>query len=173
MMQIVRPSLLFTSVATFALASALSTAAAAQCADSCASAHDQECDDGGPGSIYAVCAFGTDCGDCGPRIAPAVTSDIMNLTLQEELYYLINEINYYVTSNTRAMAQCGLGDLSLEDTRVAVNAALNEPPTDQLLNCLDAVANLMDCIAGQDCSTMATLDAICGPHFDNVDALCQ
>ena len=95
------------------------------------------------------------------------------MTLQEELYYLINEINYYVTSNTRAMAQCGLADVSLEDTRVAVNAALHEAPTDALLNCLDAVANLMDCIATQDCSTMPQMDALCGEHFDSVDVLCQ
>ena len=27
-------------------------------------ANDGECDDGGPGSAYSVCAFGTDCNDC-------------------------------------------------------------------------------------------------------------
>ena len=27
------------------------------------------CDDGGPGSEYSRCAFGTDCADCGPRAA--------------------------------------------------------------------------------------------------------
>lgn len=168
-----RPSLLFASLAAFALAGAMPAPAAAQCADSCGSSNDGECDDGGPGSIYDICAFGTDCGDCGPRIAPPVTADIYDMTLQEELYYLINEINYYVTSNTRAMARCGLAGASLEETRVAVNAALHEPPTDGLLNCLDAVANLMDCIASQDCSTMGQMEALCGEHFDGVDVLCQ
>lgn len=37
------------------------------CTNRCASAHDDECDDGGPGSLYDVCALGTDCADCGPR----------------------------------------------------------------------------------------------------------
>ena len=30
-------------------------------------AHDGECDDGGTGSDFAVCDYGTDCDDCGPR----------------------------------------------------------------------------------------------------------
>jgi hypothetical protein len=37
------------------------------CFDTCPYANDRECDDGGPNSLYAVCAFGTDCADCGPR----------------------------------------------------------------------------------------------------------
>jgi hypothetical protein len=28
---------------------------------------DGSCDDGGRGSVYSVCAYGTDCEDCGPR----------------------------------------------------------------------------------------------------------
>ncbi|HUU85220.1 MAG TPA: C1 family peptidase, partial [Phycisphaerae bacterium] len=37
------------------------------CTDDCAYAFDGECDDGGPGSMYSVCEYGTDCTDCGPR----------------------------------------------------------------------------------------------------------
>lgn len=37
------------------------------CTDTCASARDNECDDGGPGSLYAVCQLGSDCADCGVR----------------------------------------------------------------------------------------------------------
>jgi hypothetical protein len=37
------------------------------CSDACRWAYDGECDDGGEGSSYSVCGFGTDCGDCGPR----------------------------------------------------------------------------------------------------------
>lgn len=37
------------------------------CADTCASARDGECDDGGPSSLHAVCDFGSDCADCGVR----------------------------------------------------------------------------------------------------------
>jgi hypothetical protein len=39
------------------------------CENTCQWAFDRECDDGGPGSLYNVCAYGTDCGDCGPRAA--------------------------------------------------------------------------------------------------------
>lgn len=37
------------------------------CSDACQYARDGECDDGGAGSAYAVCAFGSDCSDCGAR----------------------------------------------------------------------------------------------------------
>ena len=37
------------------------------CTNTCGSANDGECDDGGPGSLYSVCALGTDCADCGAR----------------------------------------------------------------------------------------------------------
>lgn len=37
------------------------------CEDTCRYANDGECDDGGPGAVYSVCGFGTDCGDCGIR----------------------------------------------------------------------------------------------------------
>jgi hypothetical protein len=39
----------------------------AGCSDLCPWAFDGECDDGGPGADWAVCPYGTDCGDCGPR----------------------------------------------------------------------------------------------------------
>ena len=37
------------------------------CNDTCASAGDGECQDGGPGTILWDCDFGTDCTDCGVR----------------------------------------------------------------------------------------------------------
>ncbi len=37
------------------------------CDDTCPSANDGECDDGGEGSVFALCPLGTDCTDCGPR----------------------------------------------------------------------------------------------------------
>jgi hypothetical protein len=39
----------------------------AGCTNTCGTADDDECDDGGPGSLFSVCALGTDCDDCGPR----------------------------------------------------------------------------------------------------------
>ena len=41
------------------------------CANTCAYADDLECDDGGPGSVTGLCAFGSDCADCGPRQTPS------------------------------------------------------------------------------------------------------
>ena len=41
--------------------------AGARCTDTCMYAFDGECDDGGPGADHSVCAYGTDCGDCGLR----------------------------------------------------------------------------------------------------------
>ena len=37
------------------------------CSETCAYSDDGWCDDGGPGSDYALCPLGTDCIDCGPR----------------------------------------------------------------------------------------------------------
>jgi hypothetical protein len=38
-----------------------------RCTNTCEFSYDDECDDGGPESLYSFCALGTDCGDCGPR----------------------------------------------------------------------------------------------------------
>ncbi len=37
------------------------------CQNDCPFAFDGECDDGGVGAVFDVCAFGSDCSDCGPR----------------------------------------------------------------------------------------------------------
>jgi hypothetical protein len=37
------------------------------CLNTCRYAYDGECDDGGPGSLYNVCEYGTDCSDCSAR----------------------------------------------------------------------------------------------------------
>ena len=41
------------------------------CSDdsSCEYLNDGDCDDGGPGSDYSECEYGTDCSDCGPRVS--------------------------------------------------------------------------------------------------------
>lgn len=42
-----------------------------RCSDTCGDAKDGFCDDGDPfGSSYAICQYGADCGDCGPRRGP-------------------------------------------------------------------------------------------------------
>jgi len=37
------------------------------CTNTCRHADDGDCDDGGPGSEFDFCAYGTDCIDCGIR----------------------------------------------------------------------------------------------------------
>ncbi len=44
-----------------------SGASGSLCTNTCGTPHDGECDDGGPGSLYSICSYGTDCADCGPR----------------------------------------------------------------------------------------------------------
>ena len=44
------------------------------CSDTCASAKDGTCDDGGNGAQYATCDLGTDCSDCGPRSPNTVST---------------------------------------------------------------------------------------------------
>ena len=39
----------------------------ALCTETCGFSNDGGCDDGGPGASFSLCAFGTDCADCGPR----------------------------------------------------------------------------------------------------------
>ena len=37
------------------------------CTNACSYSGDNSCDDGGPGSVYVSCKYGTDCLDCGSR----------------------------------------------------------------------------------------------------------
>eukprot|EP00966_Prymnesium_polylepis_P274933 6352771-Prymnesium_polylepis.1 len=39
----------------------------ALCIDTCTHASDGDCDDGGAGSEFGMCTFGSDCTDCGER----------------------------------------------------------------------------------------------------------
>jgi len=50
-----------------AAASPAASSGGGSCSNTCSSANDNECDDGGPGAEYSVCALGTDCADCGAR----------------------------------------------------------------------------------------------------------
>ncbi|MCA9578171.1 MAG: hypothetical protein R3B40_15375 [Polyangiales bacterium] len=43
------------------------TTGGGMCTNTCRTANDGECDDGGPNSLYSVCQLGTDCADCGAR----------------------------------------------------------------------------------------------------------
>ena len=44
------------------------------CSNKCSHANDFDCDDGGMGSEYSACPFGTDCADCGPRETATASS---------------------------------------------------------------------------------------------------
>lgn len=43
---------------------------ASSCGNTCNFADDDDCDDGGPGAEFGICALGTDCTDCGTRTTP-------------------------------------------------------------------------------------------------------
>ena len=45
------------------------------CTNTCATSNDNECDDGGPNSLYSICGLGTDCNDCGPRTVGQTCTD--------------------------------------------------------------------------------------------------
>eukprot|EP01029_Cantina_marsupialis_P015440 TRINITY_DN33887_c0_g2_i1.p1 TRINITY_DN33887_c0_g2~~TRINITY_DN33887_c0_g2_i1.p1 ORF type:complete len:778 (-),score=169.37 TRINITY_DN33887_c0_g2_i1:164-2152(-) len=44
-----------------------STSESLLCSNTCEHQSDGVCDDGGSGSLFDVCTYGTDCSDCGPR----------------------------------------------------------------------------------------------------------
>ena len=44
------------------------------CSNTCTFADNGDCDDGGPGAQYNVCALGTDCADCTPELSEDVVS---------------------------------------------------------------------------------------------------
>ncbi|MFK8003043.1 MAG: serine/threonine protein kinase [Polyangiales bacterium] len=46
----------------------------ARCTNTCQYANDNDCDDGGENSLTGLCAFGTDCNDCGSRSAVSCTN---------------------------------------------------------------------------------------------------
>ena len=55
------------------------------CTNTCESANDGECDDGGEGSDWGDCAYGTDCADCGERRAMAsICNDSCSTALDGE-----------------------------------------------------------------------------------------
>eukprot|EP00966_Prymnesium_polylepis_P098808 2288179-Prymnesium_polylepis.1 len=47
-----------------------SLASAQTCTNTCVHPSDGDCDDGGAGSEYSACAYGSDCADCGGRASP-------------------------------------------------------------------------------------------------------
>lgn len=58
---------LLAGLAAAAATFGMTSIAAAQCTNTCVTANDGECDDGGANSLYSICDLGTDCADCGPR----------------------------------------------------------------------------------------------------------
>ena len=60
--------------------------------------NDQHCDDGGDGSEFATCPFGTDCTDCGPR-APTfeyVTRQVQSSSRRRQLGFYENQACAYL-----------------------------------------------------------------------------
>ena len=47
------------------------------CLNTCGPRSDNECDDGGAGAEFSLCAIGTDCVDCGPRLTGQPPSTVV------------------------------------------------------------------------------------------------
>jgi hypothetical protein len=75
------------ALATFSLAAAsfgFTATADAQCTNTCSTAHDNECDDGGPNSLYSICTLGSDCADCGARGAVSLCTNTCSTSNDQE-----------------------------------------------------------------------------------------
>ena len=69
-------------VAADPAAKAAATAApmeATMCTNFCVHSRDGDCDDGGPGSEYSLCARGSDCNDCQPKSTPGIEDPDNNI----------------------------------------------------------------------------------------------
>ena len=73
--RIVPPKILRTLMAAAVLLAMVGFAQASVCGETCVSASDGDCDDGGPGSEYSSCVYGSDCTDCGPRSLPTSVAE--------------------------------------------------------------------------------------------------
>ncbi len=70
----------------------------ATCKDTCAYAFDGVCDDGGIGSVYNACEYGTDCNDCGTRGGYgdySAYSEYYEYSVYSESYYNYPDVPYY------------------------------------------------------------------------------
>jgi hypothetical protein len=68
--------------------------------------NDQHCDDGGDGSEFSTCPYGTDCTDCGPRPATHMyaTRRVANSgTTRRRLGYYENEACQWLHANTHGL----------------------------------------------------------------------
>jgi hypothetical protein len=60
------------------------------CENTCGTANDDDCDDGGPNADFDVCAYGTDCNDCGER--PAMGGGAQPNPNDDDLVALLNNM---------------------------------------------------------------------------------
>ena len=102
--------------------------AAARCTDTCATADDGSCDDGGADAHTAKCAFDTDCKDCGPR------------RVDTPMRRMCNDVCVYANDNScddggpgSAYAECSLGADCSDCGR-----ADRDPPAGATLGCEDS-----------------------------------
>ena len=134
----------------------LSAHAAARCTDTCATADDGSCDDGGADAHTAKCAFDTDCKDCGPR------------RVDTPMRRMCNDVCVYANDNScddggagSAYAECSLGADCSDCGR-----ADRDPPAGATVGCEDSChfasdehcddggsgASYEECGMGTDCA---------------------
>lgn len=69
------------------------------CTNTCTYAYDGVCDDGGSGSSYSVCDYGTDCNDCGSRPALGGSSSGGSSSGSSSGGSSYGRISFYTTSD--------------------------------------------------------------------------
>lgn len=140
------------------------------CSDTCMYANDDVCDDGGPGSTYDDCAFGTDCADCGRRTPePArdcVVGDCdMGLAASCDGELFVACLDYGAScvdqSDPVGFRWCDCGQFS------AGQGACTDASTGVV--CDEGILKVADCLAGSVCDdTGDILNCYCDDIEDGV-----
>ena len=82
------------------------------CSDTCATAKDGTCDDGGNGASFGTCDLGTDCTDCGPR-SP---NNVVDTARCEKEFTLSDRDASYPGFNKTAPGTCSRIRIQVWDT---------------------------------------------------------
>ena len=113
------------------------------CTDTCTEASDGNCDDGGLGYEYSSCPLGTDCADCGARLACTGVGTV-HVLLVEGRTYTLNGIQLEIPAGVIVrISSAGsgatidaegltrffriFGELHLENVRLVNGAVIDDP----------------------------------------------
>jgi hypothetical protein len=106
------------------------------CSDTCRTANDGDCDDGGPNSAFDICDYGTDCDDCGPRAAIGGNMPDPNV---DALILLLNDMIRCWSTWSRSNENQGCYELDVPQTIYVAGAQVNQLGNVEAVN--DSVCN--------------------------------